>query len=83
MATVYDCGELTGMLTSKVAALVSAIRAGEDTELELKETDDLRRAARRAMTVKPHPPPAATPACAGGGLRRRSTAPLMEAAQQD
>ena len=34
---MYDCGEITGMLTPRVAALVSAIRAGEDTELELKE----------------------------------------------
>ena len=36
-AAVYDYGEMTGMPTPKAAALVSAIRAGEDTELELKE----------------------------------------------
>ena len=34
---MYDYGEMTGRPTPKVAALVSAIRAGEDTELELKE----------------------------------------------
>ncbi len=35
------------------------------------------------MTVEPHPPPQRTPARACGGFRRRSTAPLMKAAEED